>query len=466
MVGITNIYPYIPKNRMNTKSIKEAWGKNGKAKYISFSNYDEDAITLGVNTLANQKLSTNDINFLFFATTSNPFVEGYSTNILSEVLGLSEHCKLYDVNQTLRSSTKSLDMGINLLSQSKSNEKALIIASDNRDKGEGDIESIYGDAACTIELGIDNVIAKVKGSVSLNRFAYDTWQLRSHHHLQQGDRKASSIEKNEALVAAAKKVLDECNENEQTIQWIIVTSDDLSQSIKVAKQLGFSGEKVIGNDIFQSIGYTGVSAPFLVLNEALLKANANDKILLMHYGSGADAFIFEVTKEVEQFKKNNPLQKLLEYKIEYDNYNHFHIQNGRKFRNGLVPFSTTIVEKRERMNNYQLLAQKCTSCGMIHFPARNNCSNCFQRDLEWIQLTRSGEVFTFTHDYLFPGENLATTMAVIDLDNGGRLFTQLTDYNISDVKVGLKVKLTFRKIHEGGNFPNYFWKATPWKEES
>ena len=30
-----------------------------------------------------------------------------------------------------------------------------------------------------------------------------------------------------------------------------------------------------------------------------------------------------------------------------------------------------------------------------------------------------------------------------------------------EVKLGLPVELTFRKIHEAGGTPNYFWKCTP-----
>jgi uncharacterized OB-fold protein len=55
-------------------------------------------------------------------------------------------------------------------------------------------------------------------------------------------------------------------------------------------------------------------------------------------------------------------------------------------------------------------------------------------------------------------------MAVIDLDGGGRYLSQMTDVEASEVKVGMKVEMTFRRLHEGGGFHNYCWKCRPARE--
>ena len=37
----------------------------------------------------------------------------------------------------------------------------------------------------------------------------------------------------------------------------------------------------------------------------------------------------------------------------------------------------------------------------------------------------------------------------------------MTDVNPKEVKLDLPVELVFRKIHDAGGTPNYFWKCTP-----
>ena len=52
-------------------------------------------------------------------------------------------------------------------------------------------------------------------------------------------------------------------------------------------------------------------------------------------------------------------------------------------------------------------------------------------------------------------------MVSIDLDGGGRLLVQMTDYEYEPVKIGDRVELVFRKMHEAGGYHNYYWKARP-----
>jgi uncharacterized OB-fold protein len=51
--------------------------------------------------------------------------------------------------------------------------------------------------------------------------------------------------------------------------------------------------------------------------------------------------------------------------------------------------------------------------------------------------------------------------AVVDFDGGGRLPVELTDVDPTDVAVGLKVGMTFRRLFTAEGIHNYFWKACP-----
>ena len=54
-----------------------------------------------------------------------------------------------------------------------------------------------------------------------------------------------------------------------------------------------------------------------------------------------------------------------------------------------------------------------------------------------------------------------TVMVAADLEGGGRFYAQLTDADPDAVAIGMPVELTFRRLHEGEGYVNYFWKFRP-----
>jgi uncharacterized OB-fold protein len=52
---------------------------------------------------------------------------------------------------------------------------------------------------------------------------------------------------------------------------------------------------------------------------------------------------------------------------------------------------------------------------------------------------------------------------LIGYDGGGRTMLDFTDCDLDQIKVGMKVKMSFRKRYfdERHGFTGYFWKAIP-----
>ena len=48
-----------------------------------------------------------------------------------------------------------------------------------------------------------------------------------------------------------------------------------------------------------------------------------------------------------------------------------------------------------------------------------------------------------------------------EVDNGARVYLQMTDATTDMLCCDLPVEFVFRKIHDAGNKPNYFWKSRP-----
>ena len=51
-----------------------------------------------------------------------------------------------------------------------------------------------------------------------------------------------------------------------------------------------------------------------------------------------------------------------------------------------------------------------------------------------------------------------------DVD-GARIHLQLVNATPEEARIGLPVEFVFRKIHEAGGRPNYYWKGSPCGEE-
>ena len=108
---------------------------------------------------------------------------------------------------------------------------------------------------------------------------------------------------------------------------------------------------------------------------------------------------------------------------------------------------------REIPQRYRLEASKCKSCGNVSFPPRLICPECKSREFETIKLSEKAEILTYTIIRVASDAFSKITpfaIAVIAVDSGARLMTQIADSPIDKVKIGEKVKLVFRKIQDEG----------------
>ena len=59
----------------------------------------------------------------------------------------------------------------------------------------------------------------------------------------------------------------------------------------------------------------------------------------------------------------------------------------------------------EAAKRHELVVQRCTQCGTHRFPAREICSSCLSREVEWVPVSGAGEVFSYNvmHQVYHPG---------------------------------------------------------------
>lgn len=108
---------------------------------------------------------------------------------------------------------------------------------------------------------------------------------------------------------------------------------------------------------------------------------------------------------------------------------------------------------REIPQRYRLEAGKCKQCGNISFPPRLVCPKCKSKTFETVQLSREGKILTFTVIRVGPDKFSKETpyvVAIIELNDGVCLTSQVADCDVNKVEIGDKVKLVFRKIQDEG----------------
>ncbi len=111
---------------------------------------------------------------------------------------------------------------------------------------------------------------------------------------------------------------------------------------------------------------------------------------------------------------------------------------------------------REIGSRYNFIGTKCGNCGKVDFPPRAVCPDCGRKSIgrmERLKLAGRGTVVTYTVIHDAPAQfemQKPYVMAIIEMDEGVRLTSQLIDVNSEDVKIGMRVQSTFRKLGQEG----------------
>ena len=104
---------------------------------------------------------------------------------------------------------------------------------------------------------------------------------------------------------------------------------------------------------------------------------------------------------------------------------------------------------------YNLIGTKCTRCGEIYFPKRVMCPECRRKgQLENIKFSGKGKIHTYSTIHTPTEEFKALspyTVAIIELEEGAKITSQIVDCQKNEVKIGDDVELVFRKIKEEGD---------------
>lgn len=120
-----------------------------------------------------------------------------------------------------------------------------------------------------------------------------------------------------------------------------------------------------------------------------------------------------------------------------------------------IPISKT-VKFWKGLEQGKVYATKCERCGKLYFPPSADCSECLSSKLEWVELSNEAEIETYTHVVVRPTtfqHYKPYTVVIGKLKEGVKVLAWVTGLKLSEIKIGMKVKLTAKVTPEGN--PTY-----------
>ena len=464
MVGITSCGAYVPMLRMPLAVI--GGGKPGGPEK-AVANWDEDSVTMAVAAAIDclRGIDRSRVDGVLFASTSYPFKEKQAAAVVARALDLRRDVLTADVGDSLRAGTTALRAAVDAV-KAGSARRLLVVSGETRMAApRSAMEANLGDGAAAFLIGAEEVAVGIGAAHAVADEIIDVWRTEGDPFVHAWEERFvvdhgyrhNVHEVVRGLFAATGLAAKDFAK-------LVLYGPDARSHATVARELGFDPARV-QDGLFGRMGSAGTAFAPLLLAAALEGAKAGERLLLVSYGDGAEAFVLETTPTVERLEGRRGVAWHLARRAElasYDLYLRFRqllaVEHDRRAGAGI----SATKHFRDRDDDLTLLGQRCRRCGCVQYPRQRVCFRCYARDeFDRVRLSdRVGAVKSFTFDN-FAGSPSPPLVATVTEVDGARLYLQMTDASPKEVKLDMPVELTFRKMHEAGGTPNYYWKCTP-----
>lgn len=460
-IGITGIAPYLPTYRLTGEQLRAVWGQQaGGSRAVA--NYDEDAITMAVAALAAalDGRSGQVLDALFFASVTPPFWDKGCANLVAAAVDAKQQLRTADFAGALRAGTSALRAGFDAVAAGGVVCTAVTAADVRVGMPGTPLEATLGDGGAAVLVGREGCLAELLASHSISDEFTDFWRREGERYPRAGDARFVQEYGYQRLVSRGLRELVAAAGVEMgAVTYFAYQAPDLRTHLAIARELKLSAEQVAGADLYNEVGTLGTAAPLLGLIDALSRCQPGDLIAVAGYGSGVDALLFCATPAVTAWQRRNLLGRERAKARPIATYGRYLAFRRLVDGEEVAPYTSLMLAWREQEANLRRHAPRCLNCGSVHFPPERICPRCGAKErFERVRLADTGRVVTFTSDHLPPFPDPPVTMAVVDLDGGGRFYTQLVEADPAQLRIGMPVRFVFRKVHEGGALHHYFWK--------
>ena len=476
--GILAFGAYIPRRRLPRKTIADAmaWvnpamkaqGKGERA----IRAWDEDSLTMSVEAARDCVLDNAQAPAdLVLASTTLPYADRDNAAVVVEALGLNEQINTLDMTASLRAGTAALANALRA-----GDGTALVIASDCREaRPASPLEMQIGHGAAAMLVGSgDALLARALAHRAISRDLVD-------HYRARGDRFDYTVEDRwvrdegffKLIPETVQPLLEDAGVAAEKIDHVIFPCP-ARVAMRLCKILGLP-ESALADDLVAQCGNTGAAHPLLLLAHTLEQASAGAKILLVGFGQGADAILFEVTERIAEYRPRLGVGGHLAHRREETSYLRYLTHQGvvpvdwgnrAEFDNRTA--LTALYRNRDSVTGF--IGGRCAECGTVQFPSTRICVNpeCREFDTqEPVSLSDvKGRVKSFTEDWLAYSPNPPLQYGNVEIEGGGNILMEFTDCEPGTLAIGMPVEMRFRikDVDARRSFTRYFWKPTPVEE--
>lgn len=476
--GILSYGAYIPRRRLARQLVADANGwfnpalrAQAGAGERAVCNWDEDAVTMAVDAARDclGNLERGTVRRIHLASTSFPFDDRLNAGIVAEALRLGPELSALDVGCSQRAATSGL---LAALAASQDGATLFATAERRRARAASALEMSSGDGAAALLLGTGPVIARLVASHSRTTDFVDhyrgqgvpfdyPWEerwIRDEGHLKiTGDALA-------ALFTAS-------GVDPQSVDHFCVPFGQTSLASLLARRSRIPGNAIRDN-LQATCGEVGAAHPLVMLVDALAVAKPGERIVVLGFGQGCDALLFEVTPSIRDLPSRIGVAGHLRRRTTESVYTrHLAFNNlitmERGMRSELDKQTPLSALYRKRSMILGLVGGRCERCGTRQFPRTNVCvaPTCRARhsQAEAPFADTPGVVRSLTADLLTYCPDPPAICGLVQFEGGGRLIMDFTDCAEHECGVGTRMRMVFRiKEHDTTRgFVRYFWKATP-----
>ena len=477
MVGIKSYGAHIPRFRLDRNLMQMALLFLGFAPLRgekAVANWDEDSITMAVAAAQDCLKGENygKVDGLYFASTSQTYALRQNAGIIAAALDLNTDTRTSDFTDSTKSGTGALLAAADAISAGSLNS-CLVCAADLRvSKIGSNGDYTYGDGAAAFLMGKDDVIATIEGSYSTTHDFVDRRRLegeRLEHMWEERFIRDAGYMK--FIPEAAAGLVKKYNLNLKDFSKVIYACAFTGAHAALGKNLGLAPEQV-QDPMLATVGDTGVAQTLMMLVAALEDAKAGDKIMVISFGQGCDAFYLTVTDKIARIKDKKAIKRNMAGKValgSYEKYLAFRklMPSELGIRGEEAMFTSFSIVSRDNRELYGMVGFKCKKCGTPSYPPQRICPNpdcgAVDQNESYRFADKKAAIFTYTSDFLSPSIDPPASYGFIDFDGGGRAGVDFTDCDPNAIKIGMPVELTFRIkfADEKRAAINYGWKAIP-----
>jgi hydroxymethylglutaryl-CoA synthase len=471
--GIAAWGTYLPYWRLPRAAIAGVLGGGGGRGTRAVASYDEDTTTLGVEA-GRRALAVGPgaagVQDLFLSTPDPPYLDKTSATTVHAALALGRACGAYDFAGSPRSAIGTL---VQALGVAAGGRTTLAIVSDLRTGLAGSAEERdSGDGAAALVCATEGAVAELVGRGAASDEFLDRWRVPgetdSHVWEERFGEELYVPLAREAFAAALK----DAGVAEGDVDHAIVTGLHVRAVRAVAKSLGVR-DGALAPDLTGTVGNLGAAQAGVALCDVLERARPGQVIAVLSLADGADALVLRTTDAlpaVQQARAEGGVPTVADQIAagrDDLSYASFLTWRGQMHRepprrpDPERPGAPTVHRSEEW--KYAFAASRCQVCGFRHMPPTRACLSCHA--IDQMQPERladvPGTVATFTIDHLAFSLSPPVVGVIVDFDGGGRYRCEMTDVRASELSIGDRVAMTFRRVWTAQGVHNYFWKARP-----